>query len=195
MTAGTSCTQSYVEAAQNGLKGSAKYLFTGQTCKGSTFVGKDKVGGDGSVSDGWWIAGGGNRDFNAASEDANPFIKWSRDLLKAAGLDYKSSGSLGLGFNYGWPFWQALQIAGQLDGGLSRTNLILAVRSIEMTNPNLFEGLKFNLNGVKEAFPIEGSEFAKYDFTKQAWIQQGAIVELSGKSKNCAWDQSAGLCK
>ncbi len=195
MVAGTSCTQSYVEAAQNGLKGRAKYLFTGQPCKGTTFVGKEKVGGDGSASDGWWIAGGGNRDFNAATEDSNPFVVWSREQLKAAGYDYKSSSSLGLGFNYGWPFWQAMQIAGQLDGGFTRANLILAVRSMDMTNPNLIEGIKFNMNGAKDAYPIEGSEFGKWDSTKQGWIQQGAIVELSGKSNNCAWDQSIGNCK
>src|SRR4051794_14360660 len=38
MTAGTSCTQAITEAAQNGLKESAKYLITGQPCKGSSFM-------------------------------------------------------------------------------------------------------------------------------------------------------------
>ncbi len=195
MTAGTSCTQAYVEAAQNGLKGSALYLMTTQPCKGTSFVGKDKVGGDGSVSGDWWIAGGGNLDFNAAVNDNNVFIKWSREELKKAGYDYKSSSSLGLGMNYGWPFWQTVQIAGALDGGLTRANLILAARSLDMTNPNLIEGIKFNTNGAKDAYPIEGSEFAKFDYVAQTWVQQGAIVETSGKSSNCAWDQSVGLCK
>ena len=195
MTAGTSCTQAVTEAAENGLKTSAKYLFTGQPCKGASFMGKDKVGGDGSAADGWWIAGGGNRDFNSAAEDNNAWIKFGRELLSAKGIDYKSSGSFGGGFLYGWPFWQSVQIASQLDGGLSRANLILAMRSIDMTNPNLIKGIRFNLNGAKDGYPIEGSEFAKYDFTKQGWIQQGDIVELSGKSANCAWDQNIGNCK
>ena len=69
------------------------------------------------------------------------------------------------------------------------------MRSMDMTNPNLLKGIKFNLNGAKDAYPIEGSEIARYDSTQQAWIQQGAIVELSGKSANCAWDQSAGGCR
>ena len=46
-----------------------------------------------------------------------------------------------------------------------------------------------------DGYPIEGSEFAKYDFKLQTWVQQGDIVELSGKSANCAWDQSIGNCK
>ena len=115
MTAGTSCTQAYTEAAQNGLKEKAQYLLTTQPCKGSSFVGKDKVGGDGSASNGWWIAGGGNIDGNASSEDNNPYFVWGRDLLAKAGYDYKASGSFLLGLNYSWPFWQALQIAGELE--------------------------------------------------------------------------------
>jgi len=195
MTAGTSCTQAVVEAAQNGLNTQAMYLFTGQPCKGATFMGKEKVGGDGSASNGWWIAGGGNLDFNAESMSTNPWIAFGRQLLADAGLDYKTSSSFGLGFNYGWPFWQAVQIASQLEGGLSRSNLILAMRSMEMTNPNLLDGIAFNMNGALDAYPIEGSEFAQYDSTKQAWIQVGDIVELSGKSSNCAWDQSIGNCR
>jgi hypothetical protein len=88
MTAGTSCTQAYVEAAQNGLNESAKYLMTTQPCKGSSFVGKAKVGGDGSASDGWWIAGGGNLDGNVSAEDDNPFFAWGRQLLADKGYGY-----------------------------------------------------------------------------------------------------------
>jgi branched-chain amino acid transport system substrate-binding protein len=195
MTAGTSCTQAVTEAAQNGMKENVKYLFTGQPCKGSSFVGKDKVGGDGSASDGWWIAGGGNIDGNAPAQDSNPFVVWARDLLAQKGYNYKSSANLLGGFLYGWPFWQALQIAGDLEGGLNRANLIVAMRSMEMTNPNLLPGIRFNMNGNQDAYPIEGSEIARYDFQQQTWIQQGEIVELSGKSSNCAWDQAAGVCK
>ena len=38
MTAGTSCTQSVTEAAQNGMHESAKYLFQPATCAGTTFM-------------------------------------------------------------------------------------------------------------------------------------------------------------
>ena len=195
MTAGTSCTQAYTEAAQNGLKDSAKYLLTTQPCKGTSFVGKAKVGGDGSVSNGWWIAGGGNIDGNVSAEDDNPYFIWGRDLLAKAGYDYKASSSFLLGLNYSWPFWQALQIAGELDGGLNRTNLMLAVRSLDMTNPNLIPGIGFNMNGNKDSYPIEGSEIARYDSAQQTWVQQGDIVEMSGKSSNCAWDQATSSCK
>ena len=64
-----------------------------------------------------------------------------------------------------------------------------------MTNPMLLEGIKYNMNGNKDAYLTEGSDLSKYDSAKQQWIQQGAVVELSGKSKNCAYDQSSGTCK
>jgi branched-chain amino acid transport system substrate-binding protein len=195
MTAGTSCTQTITEAAENGLKESAKLLFTGQPCKTLSWVGKEKVGGDGSASDGWKIAGGGNLDGNSPSMDGNAWFVWARQKLAEAGYDYKASGSFLQGFLYAWPFWQSVQIAAALDGGLTRTNLVLAMRSMDMTNPNLISGIRFNMNGNADAYPIEGSEFARFDFTKQAWIQEGEIVELSGKSANCSWDQAIGNCR
>jgi hypothetical protein len=59
----------------------------------------------------------------------------------------------------------------------------------------LLPGIKYNLNGNSDAFFLEGSEIAQFDSSKQQWIQQGPIVELSGKSKNCAWDASTSTCK
>jgi hypothetical protein len=64
----------------------------------ATFVGKDKVGGDGSASDGWWIVGCGVKDFNVTQYDNDAYIKWGRELLAAEGIYYYSSGSFGSGF-------------------------------------------------------------------------------------------------
>ena len=47
MSGGTQCPQIITEAANNGMKGKVKYMFMASVCKGSSFVGKDKVGGDG----------------------------------------------------------------------------------------------------------------------------------------------------
>ncbi len=191
MLAGTPCAQSITEAAQNGMKQSAKYLFAASVCKPSTYVGEKAVG---NASDGWWIMGGGFRDVNSPSEDNNPFIVWFRDKLKAAGLDPKLSGNFGTGASTGWGMAQAMMIASQMDGGLTRVNFIIAQRAIEMTNPMYLEGIKFNMNGNKDAYFIEGTEVAKYDFAKQTFVQQGDIIELSGKSANCNWDQAAARC-
>jgi hypothetical protein len=115
--------------------------------------------------------------------------------MTKASIDYHASGSYGSGFAFGWAMVQALQIADQLDGGLTRSNLILAIRSLDMTPPGALAGIKFNMDGNKDAYLTEGGIYQKFDAAAQAWQDQGGVIELSGKSKNCAWDQSAGLCK
>jgi len=197
MTAGTSCTQVVQEAANNGLKDSAEMLFTGQPCKGLTFMGKDKVGDDGTASDGWWIAGGGNRDFNDKSEFDDPWIAFARDLLEKAGKPSETSSNLGGGFQYGWPVWQTLEIAALLPGGLSRPNFMLAARTIDMTNPNNFDGIGYSMSGNADAYPIEGSEIAQFNGAEQRWVADESIgiIDLTGKSPPCAWDQAASTCK
>ncbi|MCC6438528.1 MAG: ABC transporter substrate-binding protein [Acidimicrobiales bacterium] len=194
MTGGAQCPQIITEAAGNGMKDSAKYLFMSSVCKAASFVGKDKVGGDGSASNGWWIIGGGALDFNADANSNDAFVKWGRELLTAAGHDYKTSGNFGNGFLFGFPFVQAMKIAGDMDGGLTRSNFIVALRTLDMTAPGLLEGIRYNMNGNADAYLTEGSDISQYDSAKQTWIQQGPIVELSGKSKPCAFDRAANAC-
>ena len=196
MTAGTSCTQAIQEAANNGMLQSAKMLFQPSVCKSQSFVGKDKVGGDGMAADKWWIVGGGVKDFVDKANADDPWIAFANDLLAKNGTPIETSGSLQSGFGFAWPLVEALKIAAQLDGGLSRPNLMVAARTMEMTNPNLLEGIKYNMSGNDDPYPTEGSEFSVYDGAKQSWIVQEdlGIIELSGKSKPCAWDQATSTC-
>ncbi len=108
MTGGVQCPQIITEAANNGMKANVKYLFMSSVCKGSSFVGKDKVGGDGSASNGWYIVGGGFKDFNADALSGDPFVAWGRKFLADNGMDYKLSGNFGQGFFYSWIMSQIL---------------------------------------------------------------------------------------
>jgi hypothetical protein len=193
MGGATQCTQVVQEAQQNGMRDHAKYLITNQNCKG--YMTKAKVGGDGSLSNGWWIMGGGVRDLGSPGEDSNPYIQWARQTLAAAGIDYHASANFGLGFEYAFPIVQAIRIADELDGGLTRTNLMVALRTMNMTNPMLLPGVSFNLDGDKDGYFIEGSDISQYDSAKQQWAQQGPVIDLSGKSKNCAYDQASQSCR
>ncbi len=196
MTGGTSCTQAITDSANNGLKASAKMLFQPSVCKGLNFIGKEAVGDDGSASNGWWIVGGGAKDFNDSANVNDPWIAFARDLLEKAGHPSKDSSQLGNGFAFGFPMVQALLIAADLPGGVSRPNLVLAARSLDMTNPNLLKGIGYNMAGNEDPYPTEGSEFAVFDGAKQTWVTNTelGIIELSGSSAPCAWDQSAGVC-
>ena len=63
-----------------------------------------------------------------------------------------------------------------------------------MTHPYLLDGIKFNMDGAKDAYLIEGGIFQTRDAATETWKDQGSVIDLSGKSKNCAWNQSTGLC-
>jgi hypothetical protein len=192
MLTGTPCAQAITETAQNGMKEKTKFKFVPSTCKNITFVGKAAVG---DASDGWWVIGGGWRDLASPAEDKNPYSLWARELLKSKGMDYKLSSFYGWGLGFGWSRAQVYMVAGALDGGLTRANYVTALRAIDMTPPFDLSGIKANLNGNTDGYWIEGSEIAKYDSAAQQFIQQGPIIDLSGKSKACSWNQSTSTCE
>ena len=194
MTAGTSCTQSVVEAAQNGMKEKVKYLFQPLTCAGTSFISKEKVGGDGSASNKWWIFNPGIKDNKDPSLNADPWMVFIKDLLTKKGIDPNSSSSLGNGFAYAWPYVQTLLIAQALPGGLNRSNVMVAHRAINMTPPTHVYGLRSSMNGNKDSFIIEGGQFNQFDSASQTWKVQGTLIDLNGKSQNCAWSASTSKC-
>jgi branched-chain amino acid transport system substrate-binding protein len=194
MTAGTSCTQAITESAQNGLNKSAKLLFQPSTCKGISLVGKEKVGGDGSASEGWLVFGGGVIDFNDPTKADLPQIKFAKQQLATQGYDTKTSSQFGNGYFYGWPLVEYLRVAAALDGGLTRSNLMLAVHTIELRHPFMLAGITLSMNGNKDAYLVEGSELGRFSAAKQTWEQVGDVIDLSGKSSNCAWNQSNSTC-
>ncbi len=193
MLTGTSCTQSITEAAENGMKEQIKAAFLPSVCKASSFLSKEKVGGDGSVSDGWWIVGGGLKDYNATDFDDDSWVVFTRKMLADAGFDHKTSGNYGFGIALGWQMVQVLRLAGELPGGLTRTNFNLAWRAMDMTSPSMVEGVKFNMNGNADAYLIEGADLSQWSTANQRWEVQ-SIVELSGQSSLCAWNAAAGVC-
>ncbi len=195
MTAGTSCTQAITESAQNGLQESAKQLWMPSVCKGNNFLGKEKVGGDGSASDTWLVIGGGVIDFNDPTKQSLPQIQFAIEQLKKDNYDVKVSSQFGNGYVFGYPFVEYFRVASALDGGLTRANLMLAIRSMDFTSPFMLPGIRLNMNGAKDAYMVEGSEIGKYSTAKQSFEQIAAPVDLSGKSSNCAWDQSIANCK
>ncbi|MPY96011.1 MAG: ABC transporter substrate-binding protein, partial [Acidimicrobiia bacterium] len=191
MLVGTPCSQAMTESAENGMNEAVAYKFISSVCKSSSFVGRDKVG---EASDGWWVVGGGQKDINAPTYEDDAFIQWGQEVVRAAGHDPSTSGSFGSGLFYYWAYVQALRIAGELPGGLTRTNFLLAARTMDMTHPYLLEGIRFNFDGNADAYAVEGSDVSRYDAAQQAWVQDGPIIDLSGQSDNCAWDASAGIC-
>jgi branched-chain amino acid transport system substrate-binding protein len=186
MTAGNPCLLAVQEAGNSGLTETAKALFAPSVCKDANAY----MIPAGDVADGWYIVGGGGKTTTDPQYAEDPFVKWANETMEAAGLD-TTVGLYGTGFaSYGWPHVEALRIAAELDGGLTRSNLILALRAIDLPNPMLLEGITFAVNGDKDAYFVEGSEFSQYDAANESWVQLGAAVDLNGSSPNCPWTEA-----
>jgi hypothetical protein len=191
-TAGVSCTQAITEAAQNGMKDSAKYLFLPSVCKSNSFAGKDKVGGDGSASNGWWVVGGNGKDPSSPASDNDPWVQFIRAELTAGGVDWKKQTLTTNGEVYAWAMEQGLRIGSALPGGLTRANFIVGVRSMDMTAPSLIGG-NMTMDGNKDAYFIETTDIDKYNSATQNFDQQGDLINLPG-TPNCHWDQKTNTC-
>ena len=100
----------------------------------------------------------------------------------------------GEGFaNRGIVWEQVLRIAAELEGGINRTNIMLAQRGLlNFTHPALLDGIKMNMNGNSDAYFVEGSDISQYSLADRTWVQQGKTIDLSGLSPNCAWVSGEG---
>ena len=182
MTAGNPCLLAVQEAGNSGLIDTAKALFAPSVCKDPNAY----MIPAGEVADAWYIVGGGVKATTDPQYADDPYISWVNEIIDGAGLD-TSVGLYGTGFTFGWPYVEALRIAAELDGGLTRANFMLAQRAMDVKNPNLLDGITFALNGTEDGYYVEGSEFSQYDAANESWIQLGAAIDLNGSSPNCQW--------
>ena len=183
MTAGNPCLLAVQEAANSGLTGGDTVLFAPSVCKDPNAY----MIPAGEAAEGWLIVGGGIKATTDPQYADDPYIQFVNETLDAAGLD-TSVGLYGTGFSqYGWAHVEALRIAADLEGGLTRTNLLLALRGMDVVHPLTLDGISFSANGVNDAYYIEGSEISIYDAANESWIQQGDAIDLNGSSPNCVW--------
>ena len=189
MTAGNPCVLAIQEAGRSGIIENAQAVFTPSVCK-SIAAYMDPAGED---ADGWYIVGGGIKDTTDAGFADDLWISYANEKLDEYGGD--SSISLqGEGFANRGPVWeQVLRIAAELDGGINRTNIMLAQRGLlTFTHPALLDGIKMNMNGNSDAYFVEGSDISQYDLANRTWVKQGGTIDLSGLSPNCAWVPGEG---
>ncbi|MDH3731426.1 MAG: ABC transporter substrate-binding protein [Acidimicrobiia bacterium] len=183
MTAGNPCLLAVQEAGNSGLTDGSTVLFAPSVCKDPNAY----MIPAGEAADGWYIIGGGVKATTDPQYADDAYIQFLNERLDAAGLD-ASVGLYGSGFGqHAWPHVEALRIAAELDGGLTRSNLLIALRSMEGIHPAFLDGIVFSVNGNEDAYYIEGSDISIYDAAGESWIQQGPAVDLNGSSPNCAW--------
>lgn len=194
MTAGNPCLLAIQEAGSSGLIASIEArdgaMFMPSVCRGIEAYMKPA----GAAADGWLVFGGGSKDGTDPRYADEPFIEFVNENLEDAGLD--TSISLhAIGYLFGHPYVEALRIAAELPDGVSRTNLILAVRSLDISHPMYLDGIRFRLNGNADAYPIEGSDVLRFDVGTQSWGAPIEVINVEGQTPNCAWNHSARGCR
>jgi branched-chain amino acid transport system substrate-binding protein len=189
MTAGNPCLLAIQEVEASGLLERLSAAFTPSVCKAIAAY----MAPAGMAADSWWVVGGGVKDSTDPQYTDEPFIAFLNDTLTAGGLD-PSISLLATGYFLAYPWTETLRVANELPGGMSRTNVMLAARSIDIYHPLMMDGVAYELDGAKDAFAIEGSDFSKFDATGQTWNIVGDIVDGNGGSPNCAWDKENGGC-
>jgi ABC-type branched-subunit amino acid transport system substrate-binding protein len=185
MTAGIFCSTALTDAEELGLADSIPTRFLPTVCENPSLLTPA-----GPAADGYLIAGGGTK---ATTEDRyadDIYVSWANEQLQAAGKD-PAVAYYGVGFaEYGWSYVEALRIAAELPGGLTRSNLILAVRSLDLDHPAVLDGISYSMRGVEDAYLIEGSEFSRFDAESGTWRLFGEVIDLDGTVPNCPWSDS-----
>ena len=190
MTAGNPCLLAIQEVEASGLYDRLSAAFTPSVCKGIAAY----LAPAGMAADDWWVVGGGLKDTTDPGKMDEPFIKFVRDMISDAGEDPGIS-LTGDGACRGLEFTEAFRIADALPGGMSRTNLMLALRNFKIYNPCVMDGIQTELNGNADAYYIEGSDFSQFDAEQQTWNQIGDVVDANGGTPNCRWDKANGGCR
>ena len=190
MTAGNPCLLAIQEVEASGLYDRLDAAFTPSVCKGIAAY----LAPAGMAADDWWVVGGGRIDTTDPGKIDLPFIKFARDLISDAGEDPGIS-LTGEGVCRGLDFTEAFRIADALPGGMSRTNLMLALRNFKVYNPCIMDGIQTELKGNSDAYFIEGSDFSQFDAEAQSWNIIGEVVDANGGTPNCRWDKANGGCR
>ncbi len=184
MMAGNPCLLTIEDAARSGLKDSGAELFMPSVCVDPSFLVPA-----GEAADGWRIVGGGQKAGSDPQWADDPWVSFANQLTVDAGLD-PTIGLYFTGMFYAHAFIEILRVANELPDGLTRTNVMLATRSLSYNHPNLLEGVNFSMNGNEDAYFIEGSQFSQWDADLGSWVQIGGIVDLNGSSPNCNWSDT-----
>ncbi len=186
MTAGRPCLQAVQEADATGLRGQAAALFLPSSCRdAATFLAPA-----GPAADGWRILGGGLKTTADPAWADDPYVSFVRDALTEAGLDPADpQASAGFGL-FGWAEVEALRVAAELPGGLTRANLVLALRGLQLHHPLSLDGIGLATNGTADPFPLEGSDVLAFDATAQAWRTDGGVLDVNGATPPCPWNGS-----
>lgn len=181
MMAGAACPALTTTAAASGVSGRTSANFLPSVCVGNP--GRDVL------PHRWLSMGGIFRDpIPAGTTDG---VVWVDRVLGSAPLSDGRTELTRRGAGvFGWTWVQTIEIASQLPGGLSRTNLMLAMHSLDLAAPGLPVGVRIGTNGLDDQHPIESSWLARITGPQsREWIENRSV---DGRVTSCSWTPRVG---
>ncbi len=113
----------------------------------------------------------------------NQWVMDTRTLLEDAGFD-PDSGTQATGVIFGTTVEYVLRQAAAMDGGLTRTNLMRAVWSMDFEHPAAVPGAVYKLDGANDAYAIEAGQIREYIFDPDtgtgSYVPVGDLIDLEG---------------
>ena len=103
-------------------------------------------------------------------------------VTKAAGQDEKQT-TYFTGWLFAWPMVEILKEAATYNGGLNRANIMLAARGLQKDNPMALDGIQAKMNGLQDAYYIEGGRVAQYKVRDPKVLGTffgGAVIDKNG---------------
>ena len=177
-TTGAFCTQAMAEIEKRNFKGK---VFMSATCAALSQYFQPLIDQGLTGKDTYMIQT--FKDVNDKEFANDPFVKLFHTTLKAQGLDDTQS-TYATGWIFGWFAVEILKEASTYNGGLNRPNIMLAARGIDKTMPMLIDGITSKMNGLSDAYLIEGGRVVRYKVTdpKQlgTFFPQGGVINNEG---------------
>ncbi|MFN0092549.1 MAG: ABC transporter substrate-binding protein [Acidimicrobiales bacterium] len=183
MTNNTGCTPSFRFSAETTWK--PKLKIASNTCSGPAVFKPAGQGGNG------WIVPSFKKDAADPTYRDDPGVKTIREQMQKTGLDPENSLHSD-GYFYTYMVVEALKKAATFKGGLTRTNAIIAARSLDIAHPLAVNGIKVRNDGLKDAFLVEGAQLFEYVIQpgQEVGVKKpiGPPIDFDGTTPNCAWD-------
>lgn len=173
MTTAGYCTQ-FMKAFE-GSNWQPARLISG-TCKTGILF----MGAGGGATDSMILAA--SKEITDGSYDADPEVTKILDALATYAPDAPASVSLvSIGWLYGEALRDVLLRAEDLEGGLTRPNVIVSARQIDYQPTLLYDGIRLKMDGLDDTFIIEAGRIEKWNGTTFEKVTE--IYDFEGETE------------
>lgn len=111
----------------------------------------------------------------AVQEFTELFERWAPDTPVTIGI-------VVVGWQIGEMLHASLLAALEMEGGLTRDNVLLGARSLDIESSMLLDGIRFRMLGVEDPFPLEAARMQAWRVADGAYEPVSDVFDLEGRT-------------